>query len=137
MQLFKFNRILNLSLIIVSLSLIFIANSGEAKQKLNEKLMLQEEGTSVYNDHEKRDPFWQLVTPGGAIVNYEKDFLISDMILEGIIVGKDGANIAVINGIIVNPDDKIGLYIVKIVGNDYVVLQKGRESYTLKLKKEE
>ena len=57
-----------------------------------------EKETFVYDDDGRRDPFWQLVSPSGVILNYETDFLITDLALEGIMAGKDGKNFAIING---------------------------------------
>jgi len=91
----------------------------------------------AYDDHGRRDPFWPLVSPGGAIINYETDLMISDMILEGIIIGADNKNLAIINGVVVKSQDKIGLFTIKSVEKDSVVLQKEEEEFTLKLKKEE
>ncbi len=91
----------------------------------------------VYNDHGKRDPFWSLVNSKGAMINYDNDILISDMILEGIIVGTDGKNLAIINNIIVKPNDKVGLFVVEEIESDKVLLRKEQESFVLKIKKEE
>jgi hypothetical protein len=96
-----------------------------------------EEKPFVYDDQGKRDPFLRLVTPGGAIVNYDKDVTVTDMVLEGIIAGEDHKNIAIINGIILQTGDKIGLYEIKDINVSSVIIQKGEERYSLKLKKEE
>lgn len=97
----------------------------------------QGEKPFVYDDHGRRDPFWSLVTSGGAVVNYGSDIMISDMILEGIIAGVDGKNIAIINGAVVGEEDKIGLFTIKAIEQDKVVLVKEGEDFILKLKKEE
>lgn len=91
----------------------------------------------VYEDRGKRDPFWKLIGPGGVIVNYEKDILISDMVLEGTVVEASGDSIAIINGNIVKLNDHMGLFIIKEITPNAVILQKGQERFTLKLKKEE
>ena len=91
----------------------------------------------VYDDHGKRDPFWTLVTPAGVIINYDSDILISDMVLEGIIAGADGKNLAIINNTIVKPNDQVGLFVIEKIGLDKVLLRKGQESFALKIKKEE
>ena len=98
---------------------------------------LQAEEDFVYDDHGKRDPFWSLVSPNGAIMNYDSDLQISDLILEGIISGPDGRNLAIINSNIVKTQDRIGFFIVEKIEQDKVVLVKGQESFTLKIKKEE
>ena len=96
-----------------------------------------DDGVFVYDDHAKRDPFLQLVTPGGVIVNYDKNLELSDMVLEGVVTGKGEGNIAIINGMIVKVNDSIGLFVVKSIETDAVVLQKGEKTFILKLKKEE
>ena len=90
-----------------------------------------------YDDHDKRDPFWPLVTPSGTITSYETDILVSDLVLEGIISGSGGNNMAIINGLIVKPNDQIGNYTVSAISERIVVLFKGQERFELKLKKEE
>ena len=96
-----------------------------------------EEKPFVYDDQGRRDPFLRLVTSGGAIVNYDRDVTVTDMVLEGIIAGDDNKNIAIINGIILQTGDKIGLYVIKDIKATSVIIQKGEERYSLKLKKEE
>jgi hypothetical protein len=96
-----------------------------------------EEGAFVYHDHGKRDPFWALVNSSGALINYDKDLLASDMSLEGILIEPDGNNIAIINGTIVKANDNIGVFVVKKIENNIVTLQRGQEKVILKLKKEE
>jgi len=96
-----------------------------------------EEKPFIYDDQGRRDPFLRLVTTGGTIVNYDKDVAVTDMVLEGIIAGEDGKNIAIINGIIVQTGDKIGLYEIKDIKATSIIIQKGNERYSLKLKKEE
>jgi hypothetical protein len=91
----------------------------------------------VYSDKGKQDPFLRLVSSTGAIVNFDGELVISDMALEGIIAGENGDNVAVINGIIVKPDDQLGPYSVKKVGSDAVILQKDQERFVLKLRREE
>ncbi len=96
-----------------------------------------QEAKFFYDDKGRRDPFWPLVTVGGAIMSYETEVFISDMVLEGIIVEGPKNSLAIINGIIVKPNDTIGQYKVKEVRRDAVILMKGSEIFTLKLKKEE
>jgi len=91
----------------------------------------------VYDDQGRRDPFWRLVSPSGAILNYETDFLITDLALEGIMAGKDGNNYAIVNGRILKAADVIGQFVVERIDDDRVVLKKGRQKFELKLKKEE
>ena len=97
----------------------------------------EEEASFVYDDHGRRDPFWRLVSPSGAVLNYDSDLLISDMVLEGIIADPSGKSVAIINSMVVKPNDKIGLFVVSEIEQDKVILNKGEESFVLKLKKEE
>jgi len=96
-----------------------------------------EEKPFVYADHGKRDPLWPLVTSSGAIMSYETEVFISDMVLEGVIIDPSGQNLAIINGVVVKNSDKIGQYIVRNISPSSVVLIKGQEEFILKLKKEE
>ncbi len=91
----------------------------------------------VYDDHGKRDPFWKLVSPSGAIVTYETDLLLTDMTLEGIIFDPNGNSLAIINGVVVERKGRFGLYTIEKIETDKVILQKGLENFTLELKKEE
>ena len=91
----------------------------------------------AYDDYERRDPFWRLVSPSGKVLNYETDFLITDLALEGIMAGKDGKNYAIINGRILKASDAIGQFVVERIDHDRIVLKKGKKKFELKLKKEE
>ena len=97
-----------------------------------------QESPYLYDDHGKRDPLWPLVNTGGAVINYdEQDLLVSDMVLEGIMTGEGGKNVAIINGAIVAPNDSVGLFVIKAIEPTMVILQKGSETFTLKIKKED
>lgn len=91
----------------------------------------------VYDDHGKRDPFWNLVTPAGVVMNYDSDVQLSDLTLVGIISGKDGENLAIINNTIVKSKDNIGLFVVDKIEQDKIFLIKGEQSFVLKIKKED
>lgn len=91
----------------------------------------------VYKDKGKRDPFWTLLGGRGVIINYDKDILVSDMIVEGVMAEPTGESVAIINGNIVKLGDKVGLFVVKDIKPTAVILEKGQEIFTLKLKKEE
>ena len=95
-----------------------------------------EEAEFVYNDHGARDPFWPLVTAGGALVNYDTNFTVSEMTLEGVI--EDGrGGLAIINGTVVEVGKRIGQYIVQAINPDRVILEKDGQTIELRLKKEE
>jgi len=92
----------------------------------------------TYDDRNKRDPFWELVSTGGAIANYETEFLVTDLNLEGIILGTGEDNIAIINGRVVKSKDQLGNFVVVDIKKDVVVLvNKDQQKFELKLKKEE
>ncbi len=91
----------------------------------------------IYDDHGKRDPFWSLLGNRGTIINFDKDIQVSDMALEGILVEPTGGSVAIINGNIVKVGDKVGFFIVKEIQVNVVILEKGQEIVSLKLKKEE
>jgi hypothetical protein len=89
----------------------------------------------VYNINGKRDPFQPLVSPSGAVITYDGDMTVTDMILEGIVADPQGNNLAIINGKIMKASDVVGGYTVQQITTDSVELIKGEEHFTLKLKK--
>ena len=91
----------------------------------------------IYEDHGKRDPFLQLINMAGAVSNYETDFVIADLVLEGIVQGSGTQNFAIINGKIVKPQDVIGQFTVMKVEPKSVTLTKNNQTFELYLKKEE
>ena len=96
-----------------------------------------EDALFTYEDHGKRDPFWPLVSPTGTPINYDSDFLITDLVLEGIIADKDGRNLAIINGRVLGVDGQLGDFTVLSITSNSVTLSKGEQKFDLKLKKEE
>ena len=90
-----------------------------------------------YNDHGKRDPLWPLVSSEGTILNFETEFLITDLALEGIMAGANGENFAIVNGLVLKKGDSIGQFTVERIGDDLIVLKQGRKKFELKLTKEE
>ena len=90
-----------------------------------------------YDDNGRRDPLWPLVNSNGAILNYESEFLITDLALEGIMAGTDGENMAIINGRVLKAEDTIGQFVVRKIGEDSIILKKGKQKFELKLKKGE
>lgn len=97
----------------------------------------QSEKPFVYDDNGRRDPLWPLVNSNGAILNYESEFLITDLTLEGIMAGTDGENMAIINGRVLKANDAIGQFIVGRIAEDSIILKKGKQKFELKLKKGE
>ena len=95
------------------------------------------EGLFIYNNHGKRDPFQQLVDQNGQIIKFGKELSVTDLNLEGIMTGEGGKNVAIINGLVVRLKDNLGPFVVTKITDDSVVLKKGQDLITLKLKKEE
>ena len=90
----------------------------------------------AYNEHGQRDPFLPLVTEGGAIVMYDANVAVTEMALEGIVTdGKSG--LAIINGNVFAPGQRVGAYVVTAIGTDHVDLLKDGQVSVLHLKKEE
>ncbi|MBF0532937.1 MAG: general secretion pathway protein GspB [Candidatus Omnitrophica bacterium] len=90
----------------------------------------------VYQDHGKRDPLWSLVTVTGMIRHVETEFSISDMKLEGVMLGKPEESSVIINGRVLQENDKLGDFTVKKIVKDGVLLSKGTEVFELKMKTE-
>lgn len=89
-----------------------------------------------YDAKNKRDPLLPLVDSNGVILNYDKNFLISDLNLEGIIYQDSAGSLAIVNGKILRVGDKVGKYIVDQIYSDKVVLSIENQTYELWLKKE-
>lgn len=90
----------------------------------------------VYEDKGRRDPMWSLINSGGAVLNYDNDFLIADLALEGVMVDS-GASLVIINGRILKLKDTIGQFVVSEINKDAVILIKDNQPFELRLKKEE
>ena len=125
------------SLLLVGLLLAssVVAKEISPEAKAPETVAVGEE--FLYDSHGRRDPFWRLVNPSGAIVNYDHEMSASDLALEGIMTGKDGRNVAIINGQLLKTNDTLGAYRVKSIDPSTVILQKDQELIKLKLKKED
>ena len=91
----------------------------------------------VYDDHGKRDPLWPLVSSAGNIINYDKEFQASDLKIEGIMLGVNGQNLAIINGQTVRKGDLLGAFAVAEIWENIVILKQGEQTFELKLNKEE
>ena len=91
----------------------------------------------VYQDKGKRDPFAPLLDVDGNMVLYDNELILTDLTLEGVMVGANPeANIAIINGRIFKIRERIGPFQVETILKDRVVLRKDQETVQLKLKKE-
>ena len=112
--------------VIIFISVLFAVSSAGAQEE-----------TFRYDDQGNRDPLWTLVSPNGTIINYNKEFLITDMVLEGIMAEGVGENIAIINGTIVKVNDKMGMFVIKHIYIDKVILTYNNKKYILELQKED
>ncbi len=121
----KNTDVYNLRIALLSFCFLWLSSSVFGQEKFS------------YDAHEKRDPLWSLVTPQGSIVNYDNNYEVGDLNLQGIIVGQDGNNVALINGAVLSVGEKIGQYTLLRVDSDAVTLQHGVEEFILRLKKKE
>ena len=92
-------------------------------------------GAYAYDDHGARDPFWPLISASGTIVSYGQDLSVSDMVLEGIVSDGNGNYTAIINGVIVQAGDMVGLFKIERIEAKKILLSKGNETFELNLKK--
>jgi len=104
---------------------------------LAEDVGAEESSPFIYDDHGKRNPFWELIGADGNIISYGDDIMVTDMQLEGIMLGAGGRNVAIINGQVVEKNDTIGGFDIFDILVDTVVLTKGQKRFELKIKKEE
>jgi hypothetical protein len=91
----------------------------------------------VYDDKGKRDPLWPLVSSDGVVQNYEMEFMISDLNLEGIMFSGERQSAAIVNNRIVKEADRIGQYTVHEIRPEAVILINGNQYFELRLKKGE
>ena len=94
-------------------------------------------GGFVYNDHGARDPLVPLVDSTGTMLNYGNNLSIADLGLEGIMIGSDGENLAIVNGSVLQKGDVLGEFVVFEIQSDGVIFDKNNEKFELRLKKEE
>lgn len=123
--------------IFLSLVLVLMVLGTAVAQNVQDVQDEQSQKPFVYDDNGRRDPLWPLVNSNGAILNYESEFLITDLALEGIMVGTDGENLAIINGRVLKANDSIGQFAVERIAGDSIILKKGKQKFELKLKKGE
>lgn len=106
-----------------------------AEEELEEPVESQE--VFLYNDRGARDPLWPLVSSSGIILNYDTDYLITELSLEGIIVDAHGKNVAIINGQILEEKGQIGQFVVDKISSETVTLNKHGQIFELKVTEEE
>ncbi len=117
---------------------LMVGNSFGEENVLNKISEGRGQRHFVYDDHGKRDPFLPLVDSNGIIITYEDNLLLTDLVLEGIVLGvDDNANLAIINGKVLKKGDKIGPFVVLHISAKSVLLGKGKQKFDLKLKKGE
>ncbi len=91
----------------------------------------------IYDDHGRRDPFWRLVNATGMVVNYDTSLMISDLVLEGVILDNSGKSMAIVNGRIVKKGDQLGQYVISKIEKEMILLVHDQKQFELLLKKEE
>lgn len=91
----------------------------------------------VYDDKGLRDPLWPLVSGAGIIQNYEMEFILSDLTLEGVLSTDEQGGMAIINGKVVRIGDRVGQYVVSGIQNEKVILMDGDQMLELRLQKGE
>jgi len=99
-------------------------------------LCFAQETSFVYGDHNRRDPFWPLLSPSGAILSYDNNLDFSDVVLEGIIYDPKGDRFAIINSKVVKMSDNVGGFLVVLIEKDRVVLSKDGQEFILRSEKE-
>jgi len=103
---------------------------------LSSSAALAEEKTSfVYDSHDKRDPFWSLVSPSGAVITYDKNLRHGDLSLEGVIYDPKGKSLAIINGKVFKIGSQIAGYTLFKVEESRVFLTKDSKEFVLELRK--
>lgn len=118
----------------ISFSFLLVLNilsSGYCQEEKNDVKKF------VYDDHNKRDPMLRLVNSVGAVINYESELLVTDLVLEGIIYSPDSESFAVINAKVLKVGDKVGQFTISVINQRSIVLTKGNQRFELRLSKEE
>ncbi|RKY42968.1 MAG: hypothetical protein DRP85_01180 [Candidatus Makaraimicrobium thalassicum] len=94
---------------------------------------------SEYNAFGRRDPFVPLVgvpregTKGGIL----GILTIDDVVLQGIVVGPDGARNAIINGEVLKEKDRVERLFVESIGDNTVTVKIDDDRFELKLYEED
>lgn len=102
-------------------------------------ILLAEEGKFVYNSHDKRDPFYPMVSEQGEfLASVEKtESLNSKLALEGIVWDERGGSAAIIGGAVVQQGERVGMYQVKTIQKASVLLQSEEGELILRMPAEE
>lgn len=102
-------------------------------------ILLAEEGKFVYNSHDKRDPFYPMVSEQGKfLASVEKtESLNSELALEGIVWDERGGSVAIIGGVVVQQGERVGMYQVKTIQKASVLLQSEEGELILRMPAEE
>ncbi|MDD3374851.1 MAG: hypothetical protein PHY73_03895 [Candidatus Omnitrophica bacterium] len=98
-------------------------------------LFAEEREPFVYNAQGKRDPFWPLVSPSGAIITYDKNLDYGDLSLEGIVYDPNGKSLAIINGKVFNVGNQVVGYMLSKVEENRVILIKDNKEFVLEIRK--
>ena len=106
---------------------------------LSTSILLAEEGKFVYNSHNKRDPFYPIVSEQGEFLARAETFEKpnGNLALEGIVWDEKGDSVAIINGAVVQQGGKVGAYQVKAIQKTSVLLESGEGKIVLRMPAEE
>lgn len=92
----------------------------------------------AYNSSDMRDPFIPLITQNTKVAaGLETVESIDDLMLEGIVWDAGGGSIAIMNGVIVENDQKIGSIKILRIEEKSVKLTINDIEYDINLKEEE
>lgn len=102
-------------------------------------VLLAEEGKFVYNSHNKRDPFYPIVSEQGEFLASTEtaENRNGELALEGIVWDEKGGSAAIINGVVVQQGEKVGIYQVKTIQKAAVLLQNEEGELILRMPAEE
>ncbi|GEM_PF-1435703 len=102
-------------------------------------ILLAEEEKFVYNSHNKRDPFYPIVSEQGEFLASTEavENLNGDLALEGIVWDEKGGSVAIINGAIVQQGEQVGMYQVRMIQETTVLLESEEGELVLRMPAEE
>lgn len=88
-----------------------------------------------YNSFGKRDPFVPLmgVTEVQSRGGLAGIFAVDDVTLQGIVTAPDGTKSAIINGEVINEDQRVGSLYIESIGKNEIVIKINEERHVVKL----
>ena len=99
-----------------------------------ELVFAQGQGTFIYDDKARRDPFFALVDQNGRYRSgQELAYYSKNLKLSGILWDPRGASSAVINGEVVKLGDSVAGFVLKEVTENSVTVSKDAQEYVIRL----